>query len=245
MSQLKKTPKMSIKKIKETSLISENILSQKMMHSVTFPTNKEKQRKKYQTLSSNHNLKLKFSGEIFLNIFVKNFLRLSSFFIFFAIPCSDFMGTSRGNSSLVNSYSTRCNIQPNIDVSNSTVIDNDCGNSNNDASDVLGTDQSQEDQRNEFYQKKLSIHKKKCKSIYKCINCDIEIKLPELHQKSIYIRDFGYPLSFFLFGIVVVMVINWYNSNNSSVIEIEDYKKKSSTNRRKRKEKSMNRRRKK
>ncbi len=84
------------------------MLSQKMMHSVTFPTNKGKQRKEYCVLSPNHNLKLKSNNETYINIFVKNFLCLSSFFIFIVIPHSYFTGMNTSNFGQNNNIQ-RCN----------------------------------------------------------------------------------------------------------------------------------------
>ncbi len=66
-----------------------------------------------------------------------------------------------------------------------------------------------------------------------------------LDQEAVYIWGLKYLLSFVV-GIVVTIVVSWYNnSSNSFVSEIKSYEKRSSTNRKRGKEKrrkSSNRR---
>ncbi len=189
-----------------------------------------KVRKKYQVLSSNRNLKLKSNNEVSLNIFVKNFLRFSSFFLFFVMTCSNFMGMDR--SRITYTHSDEDNTNQNMQSGNDepvytlSEVEHDCKRS------VL-----------HFHANGDDCAKNKKFFCTGCEGCRLI-----LSKGSIYILWFKYLLSFIVGGIVVA-IINWYNSSNNSVdSEIKSREKRGSINRKRGREKkrsSMNRRRKK
>ncbi len=186
------------------------------MHSVTFPTNKGKQRKKYQLLSSNY--KLKFSKETFLTNIFKNFLRLSSFFIFFAIPCSDFIATDMASKRLHNP------------ASNSGQSGGGCTNVNayDNTNSYVELDKKDYDSKEED-----CFECRKCFSLKPyCLSCGNCYGAGYIYKDTTCVRMLKY-LSFFLFGIVVVVVINRYMDTNSSVVEIKDGEIRERINRKK------------
>ncbi len=228
---------MSIKKIKETSLISENTLSQKMTHSVTFPTNKGKQRKKYQALSSNHNLELKFNREMFLDIFIKNFLRLSSFFIFFAIHYSNCVCSSNCDvsSPLLQTSSVCQNNSNSMDEIVVAVDVRQAENLNGSGEMHDNSNYEYKDDNDNFQQ--VYWHNEKCsRKVFRCVECGIERPTGFVYE-STSIRWAKYLLSSIVGGIVVAIIMNWYNSSNNSVdSEIKSREKRGSVNRKRGKE---------